>query len=547
MKGAELFVRCLECERTRLVFGVPGEECADLLLALEESKIQFVVCRHEQGAAFMADMVGRLTGEAGVCLSTLGPGATNLVTGVANANLDRSPVVAITGQADTQRLHKESHQVMDVVGLFKPITKWTHSVYHADNIPEVVRKAFKRATAEKPGAAHIELPEDIAKMPTSESPVEPKPVRRPAPDYKAVRAALEMIAEARSPVILAGNGCVRKRAAKQLGIFMEKTGIYAATTFMGKGAVSARHRQCLFTAGLQARDQVIGAFEQADLVLAIGYELAEWHPSNWNRGSKKRILHIDFEPAEVDQYYRPDCEVVADIASSLWSINEELTAKHQKESSGLASIRAAVASVVSDGADDAGFPMKPQRILADTRSVMGDRDILISDVGAHKIWVARHYPAYEPNTCIISNGFCSMGMALPGAVAAKMVCPERNVLAVCGDGGFLMNVQELATAVMYKVPVVAMVWVDGGYGLIEWKEQNQFGRSAFNRFENPDFAALAKSFGARGFKVEAADELKPALREAFAEREKPTVIAVPVDYRENLKLTAALGTIVARS
>ncbi len=547
MKGAELFARCLERERTRLVFGVPGEECADLLLALEQSKIKFVVCRHEQGAAFMADMVGRLTGEAGVCLSTLGPGATNLVTGVANANLDRSPVVAITGQADTQRLHKETHQVMDVVGLFKPITKWTHSIYHADNIPEVVRKAFKRATAEKPGASHIELPEDIAKMETSESPVEPKPVRRPAPDYKAVRAALEMIAEARCPVILAGNGCVRKRAAKQLGIFMDKTGIYASTTFMGKGAVSARHRQCLFTAGLQARDQVIGAFEQADLVLAIGYELAEWHPSNWNRGSKKKILHIDFEPAEVDQYYRPDCEVVADIASSLWSINEELTAKHQKESSALASVRVAVASVISAGADDGGFPMKPQRILADTRSVMGDSDILISDVGAHKIWVARHYPAYEPNTCIISNGFCSMGMALPGAVAAKMVCPERNVLAVCGDGGFLMNVQELATAVMYKVPVVAMVWVDGGYGLIEWKEQNQFGRSAFNRFENPDFAALAKSFGARGFNVEAADELKPALREAFAEREKPTVIAVPVDYRENLKLTAALGTIVARS
>ncbi len=546
MKASDLFVRCLEREKVTRVFGVPGEECTDLLLAMDGSSIEFITCRHEQGAAFMADMVGRLSGEAGVCLSTLGPGATNLVTGVANANLDRSPVVAITGQADTQRLHKESHQVMDVVGLFKPITKWSHSIYHADNVPEVVRKAFKQATAEKPGAAHIELSEDIARMETAWEPIEPRRVRRPAPDYKAVRTALALIAEARSPVILAGNGCVRKRAAKQLGKFMEKTGIYAATTFMGKGAVSARHGHCLFAAGLQARDHVMGAFEEADLVLAIGYDLAEWHPSNWNQGHPKRILHIDFEPAEVDQHYRPDCEVIADIASSLWSINEDLTSKHEKDTPQFSKVRAAVANNMQEQAADDSFPMKPQRILADVRTVMGDSDVLISDVGAHKLWVARHYPAFEPNTCIISNGFCSMGMALPGAVAAKMMLPDRRVLAICGDGGFLMNVQELATAVMYKVPVVILVWVDGGYGLIEWKEQTQFGRSVFNRFHNPEFKGLAASFGARGTVVETAGELKPALEDAFAEPQTPTVVAVRVDYRENLKLTAALGKIVAR-
>lgn len=548
MKASELFLRCLEAEGVDTIFGVPGEENADVMMSLLSSPIRFVVCHHEQGAAFMADLYGRLTGKPGVCLGTLGPGATNLVTGVANANMDHSPVVAITGQAATTRLHKESHQAMDVVEMFRPITKWAETIYDERNVPEVVRKAFKLAATEKPGATLIELPEDIAKKEIDDKPILPgTKVRRPIPDQKSVTAALELIRKAERPVILAGNGCVRTRVSKQLHRFVDATGIYAAETMMAKGALSDRHPRSLYCAGLGSRDHVTTVFEQADLVIAIGYDMVEWHPSRWNVGREKALLHIDFTPAEVDGSYRPTAECVGDIAAALWAINEQLTDDHRADDVDIcAKVREILThEIAEEHADNDAFPLKPQRILHDVRLEMGDEDILLSDVGAHKMWTARHYPVYAPNTCIVSNGFCSMGIALPGAIAAKLARPDRNVLALQGDGGFLMNVQELATAAEHGIGAVNLVWEDSGYGLIKWKQTVEFGRSSHCDFKNPDLVGLAKSFGCHATRVTAAEQLRPALREAFAVSDRPSVIVAPVDYAENVALTQRLGQLIA--
>ncbi len=545
MKASDLFLRCLEEEGVDTIFGVPGEENADLMISLLDSPIEFVICRHEQGAAFMADVYGRLTGKPGVCLATLGPGASNLVTGVANANMDRSPVVAIAGQASTQRLHKESHQNMNIVDLFEPITKWSHSIYHGCNIPEVIHKAFKLAATEKPGACLIELPENIAKEDTGNVPFQKgSKVRRPAADEKAIDRVMELLAQAERPIILAGNGCVRTRAAKQLNILVEKSGFYVTNTFMGKGAVSARHERSLMTAGLQSRDHVSESFDQADLVLCIGYDLVEWHPSVWNPKHNKRIIHIDFTPAEVDEHYRPEVEVVGDLAGAMWAINQRLTHKHWKDVPEFATERSHIQQELSFESDSPDFPMKPQRILHDLRAIMRDDDILISDVGAHKMWVARSFPTYVPNSCIISNGFCSMGIALPGAISAKRLFPEKNVVGLCGDGGFLMNVQELATAVQYNIPATFLVWQDDEYGLITWKQMAQFGKASHTVIKNPDMVKLAESFGCNGVKVERTEDFIPIMKKAFKEKSKPTVIVVPVDYGENLKLTKRLGEIL---
>ncbi len=549
MKASDLFLRCLEAEGVEFIFGIPGEENADVMMSLLDSPIRFIICRHEQGAAFMADLYGRMTGNPGVCLGTLGPGATNLTTGVANANMDNSPVVVITGQGATTRLHKESHQIMNAVDMFRPMTKWAASIYDERNIPEIVRKAFKVARAEKPGAVHVELPEDIAKNDVDEHPiVQGLKVRRPIADEKSVMGALDLIAEARAPIVLAGNGCVRTRVSKQFLRFIEATGIYTAMTFMGKGAISDRHPQSLYAAGLGARDHVARAFEQADLVIAIGYDLVEWHPSRWNAGIEKKVLHLDFQPAEVDTSYRPDVEVVGDLAGALWEINERLGTEHRKEAGPFKAVREALyQELEKDHAEDSGFPVKPQRILADLRKEMADDDILISDVGAHKMWVARHYPTYVPNSCIISNGFCSMAIALPGSIGAKLVHPDRNVVGLMGDGGFLMNIQELATAAQYGVANVVMVWEDSEYGLIRWKQEAEFGKHSHIHFENPDLIELARAFGCFSQRVNAPDDLRPALREAFGVRDRPSVIVVPVDYSENMKLTERLGELVCPS
>jgi acetolactate synthase I/II/III large subunit len=546
MKASDHVIQCLEEEGVELIFGVPGEENADLMMSLLDSDIRFIICRHEQGAAFMADVYGRLTGYPGVCLATLGPGATNLVTGVANANMDRSPVVALTGQGSTDRLHKESHQAMDVVAMFRPFTQWAHSIRRPDNIAEVVRKAFKVARMESPGATHIELPEDIAKMDVELSPIPRQYAhRRPAPASRSIRAAAEMIQQARFPVILAGNGCVRTRVSAELRELVDRTGIYVAHTFMGKGALDDRHDRSLFTVGLGSRDHVNTVFDKADLVLAIGYNMVEWLPENWNTGRAKRLVHIDFEPAEVDSHYGAEVELVGDIASGLRALNEELDAVAPRQFAVAAEERLHMQAELREFDQDRSFPMKPQKILSDLRALMADDDILISDVGAHKLWVARHYPTYVPGTCIITNGFCSMGIALPGAIAAKMVHPERRVVGLMGDGGIMMNLQELSTAVQYRVPSVNLVFEDGRYGLIEWKQMNAFGRSSHVEFPNPDFVKLAESFGAFGVRVESPDHFPIAMEQAFAQTDRPSLVVVPVDHTANFDLTERLGNLIA--
>jgi acetolactate synthase-1/2/3 large subunit len=549
MKASDLFVKCLENEGVTRIFGLPGEENADLMISLHDSgKIQFVLCRHEQAAAFMAEVHGRLTGEAGVCLGTLGPGATNLITGVADSNMDHAPMVVITGQADSKRLHKESHQAMDVVSMFKPVTKWAQAVYHADNIPEVVRKAFKLATAEKPGACHIELAEDLAEVEVGEEhvPLPARRVRRPVPDDKVVDDAWGLIQAARRPIIIAGNGAVRKRASKQLRMFAEATGIGVATTFMAKGCIDMDSPQCLYTIGLQARDHVTHAIAASDLVICIGYDMVEYHPRLWNAGSQHKLIDIDFGPAEVDRDYKIDVDIVGDIAHTLWMLNERVKTAKQPLRFDLgyqAAARKAMWEEIEEHRDDdATGSIKPQKVLWDTRQVLGAHDILLSDVGAHKMWIARYFHCHEPNTCLIPNGFCSMGFALPGAISAAMLHPERRILAICGDAGFLMNVQDLETAKRYGVKLVVMIWEDGGYGLIEWKQQNQFGRHVDLSFGNPDFVKLAAAFGWNGYRVEKSADLRGTLEAAFA-AEGPSLITVPIDYGENAKLTKRLGDI----
>ncbi|WJW76832.1 acetolactate synthase large subunit [Thiohalobacter sp. IOR34] len=547
-KASDLFVRCLEAEGVTHIFGVPGEENADLMMSLMDSTIEFVLCRHEQAAAFIADVYGRITGKAGVCLATLGPGATNLVTGLADANMDRAPIVAIVGQGSTRRLHKESHQNMDSIGMMKPITKWAQSVVDESTIPEVVRKAFKIAEAEKPGVAVIELPEDVAKQTVTGRPMHVYKTRRPGADYKAIAQAVDIITRARRPLILAGNGAVRKRAAKQLRRLAQKTGIPVVNTFMGKGSMPMDDKHSLFTMGLQGKDHINHALDDVDVVITVGYDLVEYSPSFWNANLDKAIVHIDFLPAEVDMHYTVAVDVVGDIADALWQINMELERNHAgdlplQDIDRWLKLRQTILDDFAMDKDDGSFPMKPQKILWDVREFLGPEDYLLSDVGAHKMWISRYYQCQTPNTCLISNGFCSMGFALPGAIGAKMASPERRVLAICGDGGFLMNVQDLETAVRLGLNVVYMVWEDGEYGLIKWKQQNQFnGRHCRLDFGNPDWGKLAEAFGMWGRRLNAAEELLPTLEEAFRQP-GPALIAVPVDYAENMKLTERLGKI----
>ncbi len=545
MKASDLFVRCLEAEGVTQIFGVPGEENADLMLSLEDSPIEFVLTRHEQGAAFMAEVIGRLTGEAGVCLATLGPGATNLITGVADANMDRAPLVAITGQADTERQHKESHQHMDVVAMMRPATKWAQSLIHPDNIPEVVRKAFKLATAEKPGAALIELPEDIARREAGTAPIPPERVRRAVPDDKIVDRAFAALAEAKRPLVLAGNGAIRRRASRQLRHFARRSGVGVISTFMAKGCVDRHDPACLFTIGLQARDQVACEIDAADLVITLGYDMVEYHPKLWNPRGDKRIVHVDFLPAEVDEHYRVDVEVVGDLAHTLWMLNERLAAQPglRFDRSRHAGLRSAMlAEFAAHKDDDTEGRIRPQKALWDAREVLGPGDVLLSDVGAHKMWIGRYYQCDEPNTCLIPNGFCSMGFALPGAIAAARALPGRRVLGICGDAGFLMNVQEMETATRLRSDLVILVWEDGAHGLIAWKQQNEFGRHTDLSFGNPDFVALARAFRWHGHRVERSRELRPALEAAFAEP-GPSLVVIPIDYRENALLTERLGNI----
>ncbi len=546
MKASNLLVKCLEEEGIEYIFGVPGEENADFMMSLEEStKIKFILTRHEQGAAFMAEIYGRLTGNPAVALGTLGPGATNLITGVADSNMDRAPMLVLTGQGSTDRLHKESHQIMDVVSMFKPVTKWATTILHPDTIPEIVRKAVRLARTEKPGAVHIELPEDIAAMDTSSTPLTPRRFRRAVPDDKIVNQAFEMLQKAKRPVIIAGNGCIRRRASKQLRLLCEKTGIGVISTFMAKGCVDMDADYCLYTVGLGTKDRVNAAIDDADLVITLGFDMVEYHPQLWNSNKDNCILHADFLPAEIDEHYDPETELIGDLAHTLWMLNKRLD-EHGPLAFELEQqrrIRADMADDFAEHKDDlTEGTIRPQKVLWDVRQVMGPHDILLSDVGAHKMWIARHYHCHEPNTCLIPNGFCSMGFALPGAIAASIVHPDRRILSICGDAGFLMNVQEMETATRIGSNIVVMVWEDNEYGLIAWKQEGQFGRHTDLAFGNPDWELLAKAFGWHGHFVRNAADLKGELEAAFIEQ-GPSLVVIPIDYRENELLTKKLGEI----
>lgn len=549
MKASDLMVACLEQEGIEYIFGVPGEENADFMLSLEESdSIRFVLTRHEQGAAFMAEIYGRLTGNPAGCLGTLGPGATNLVTGVADANMDRAPMLVLTGQGDSERLHKESHQVMDVVGMFKPMTKWAVSVLHPRSIPEIVRKAVRLSRLEKPGACHIELPEDIAEAEVDAVPMVPVRVRRAVPDDKIMDDVFALISQAKCPVIIAGNGCVRKRASAQLRQFCELTGIGVVNTFMAKGCVDMDSDYCLYTVGLGSKDLPTLAIDEADLVITLGYDMVEYHPKLWNPTGSERILHMDFTAAEIDEHYSPELEVVGDLAHALWMLNERVRDRGLPpyDLSGRRRLRNQMkADLAVYSEDDTEGSIRPQKVLWDVRKVMGAHDILLSDVGAHKMWIARHYHCNEPNTCLIPNGFCSMGFALPGAISAALVEPEKRILAICGDAGFLMNVQEMETAVRLGVKLTVMIWEDQAYGLIAWKQENSFGRHTELSFNNPDWMLLAASFGWKGHHVTKSADLVEALTTALDE-DGPSLLVLPIDYRENMLLTEHLGDLIAK-
>jgi len=540
MKASDLLVQCLEHEEVRYVFGLPGEEILDILDSLLDSRITFIPTRHEQGAAFMADAYGRLTGRAGVCLATLGPGATNLATGVADANLDRAPLVAITGQAGRDRIHKESHQRVDIVEHLRPLTKWNTRVETSAVIPEVIRKAFKLAESEKPGACHVEVPEDVAREAADGAPLSTERARRPSPDRQALETAARLIEAASFPLIFAGNGVIRGRASGELREFARAHGIPVAHTFMAKGSMPYDDDLCLLSVGLQARDYISCGFDKADLIIAVGYDPVEYAPKFWNPDRKKPIVHIDFTPAEVDSFYQPAVEVVADVREAIELLGGLV--KGQKDPTPYLTLRRFILAELAEGADDDAFPLKPQRILRDLRAQMGREDILISDVGTHKLWIARTFPAYEPNTVLISNGYAAMGFALPAAIAAKLVHPERKVVAVSGDGGFLMNSQELETARRLGLAIVNVVFRDGGYNLIQWKQQTHLGRESGVKFGNPDFVALAGAFGAKGYRVDSAKALGPILAEALG-HPGPSIVDVPVDY-EGAKLTAGLGQLI---
>jgi acetolactate synthase I/II/III large subunit len=539
MNTAELLVRCLENEGVEYVFGLPGEENLQVLEALKTSPIQFITTRHEQGAAFMADVYGRLTGKAGVCLSTLGPGATNLITGVADANLDRAPLVAITGQVGTDRMHIESHQYLDLVAMFAPMTKWNRQIVRPGTTPEIVRKAFKIAQTEKPGAVHIDLPENIAAMPVEGAPLRTDAREKVYASFQSIERAAAAINEAKNPIILVGNGAIRANASESLTQFATRLNIPVANTFMGKGVIPYTHPLALWAVGLQLRDHISCGFDNSDLVICVGYDLVEYSPKRWNPDGTTPIIHISETAAEVDSSYIPLAEVIGDISDSLDEILKR-SDRTNKPAPYALELREGIRADYEEYANDDGFPVKPQKLIYDLRQVMGPEDIVISDVGAHKMWMARHYHCERPNTCIISNGFAAMGIAIPGAIAAKLVAPTRKIVAVTGDGGFMMNCQEMETALRVGTPFVTIIFNDGGYGLIEWKQLNQFGSSSFVHFSNPDFVKLAESMGLKGYRVESSTDFIPILKEALAQ-DVPAVIDCPVDYRENLRFSQKAG------
>jgi acetolactate synthase-1/2/3 large subunit len=530
-KAADVVVQCLENEGVEYVFGIPGEENLDLLESLRRSNIRLVLTRHEQSAGFMAATYGRLTGKTGVSLATLGPGATNLVTAGAYAYLGGMPMLMITGQKPIKKSKQGRFQILDVVGMMQPLTKYTHQLASADNIPSRVREAFRLAEEEKPGAVHLELPEDIAAEQTESLPIPPSLHRRPLAEHKAIDAAVEKLQAARNPILVIGAGANRKMTAKVLKQLIDQTGIPFVTTQLGKGVVDERHPRFLGNAALSSGDFVHRAVEAADLIVNIGHDVIEKPPFFMVRGGTE-VIHINFRSAEVDPVYFPQIEVVGDIANAVWQIGEALQPPPHWDFSRLLAIREANEAQIIEGADDNRFPIYPQRFVADVRRALPSEGIVALDNGIYKIWFARNYKAHKPNTVLLDNALATMGAGLPSAMAAHLVYPDRPVVAVCGDGGFMMNSQEMETAVRLKMNLTVIILRDDAYGMIRWKQSNMGFTDFGLDYGNPDFVMYAQSYGAKGHRVESAEGFLPLLERCIGE---PGVhlIDCPVDYSEN--------------
>jgi acetolactate synthase-1/2/3 large subunit len=543
---ADLIVACLENEGVTHVFGIPGEENIRLVDAISRSSIRYVLTRHEQGASFMAEVYGRLTGRAGVCSATLGPGAINLLLGTADATTNSTPLVALSAQVGMNRSFKESHQGVDLVSMFAPAVKWSALVATPGAVPEMIRKAFKLAQTERPGAVYLAIPEDVEEAPAPASPG-PLPVNVPRPDEPSpaqVERAATLLRAARAPIVLAGHGAARAGAGPALRRFAEALGIPVATTFHGKGVFPDDHPLALGAVGFMRHDYVNFGFDRADLIIAVGYELQEFDPVRINPRGDAKIIHVHRFPAEVDAHYNVAVGLHSDISRSLDALAAAAGPRDFQEGAAAAPggdrIRALLAAELARGRADDRFPLAPARIVADTRAVLDREDIVLVDTGALKMWMARLYPTYEPNTCLISNGLSTMAWTVPGAIGAKIAKPQSRVLVATGDGAFLMNSQEIETALRLRLPFVILIWVDDAYGLISWKMDLEIGRNVDTTFTNPDFVAYAESFGAAGYRIAAAAELLPTLRQALA-ADTVSVIACPVDYSANLELIESLG------
>lgn len=540
---AEFIVSCLEAEGVEYVFGIPGEENIKLVRAITASeKIRFILVRHEQGASFMADIYGRLTGKAGVCTATLGPGAINLLLGTADAQTDSSPLVAITAQVGLNRIYKESHQIVDLVSMFKPVTKWADTILTPAAVPGMVRKAFSLAQQERPGATYLAIPQDIEAMPmpATLAPIQPGNAVKTYPAPEQIQQAAELLRNARYPVILAGHGVARTGSSDALTDLATRYQVPVATTFMGKGVISDRSPHALGVMGFMRHDYENFAFDKADVILAIGYELQEFAPERMNPHADKKIIHINTFCADTDEHYGVDVSIESDITQAIAALTAELGSAPLHSAPSTSKIRILRLEELDKGQRSRDFPLKPQRIVADIRNAMDDKDIVLADTGAIKMWMSRLYPTYEPLTCLTSNGLSTMAFSLPGALGAKLAYPDRKVLAVMGDGSFMMNSQEIETAVRENIPLVVLVWVDGSYGLIKWKMDIEEGAHDTVDFGNPDFVKYAQSFGANGYQINSADELLPTLNKALSEG-GVSVIACPVDYSENMQLVNKLG------
>lgn len=531
MKASDLFIKCLESEGVEYVFGIPGEENLDLLDSLSRSGIKLILTRHEQGAGFMAATYGRLTGKPGVCLSTLGPGATNLVTAAAYAQLGGMPMLMITGQKPIKHSKQGQFQIIDVVDMMQPITKYTHQIVSGDNIPSRVREAFRLAEEERPGAVHLELPEDIAAEETEMERLTASKVRRPTVEAKSVKHAVALLSSAKHPLLVIGAGANRKLTARQLLAFVEKQGIPFITTQMGKGVIDETHPLFLGNAAISAGDFIHRAVESADLIINVGHDVVE-KPPFFMSGDKLKVIHVNFSSARVDPVYFPQVEMVGDIANAIWELNEQLEPQSCWDFAYFMQCREAMNSHIAEGKEDPRFPVYPQRLVADIRKTLPEDGIVALDNGIYKIWFARNYAAQRPNTVLLDNALASMGAGLPSAMAAKIVHPNRDVIAVCGDGGFMMNSQELETAVRLGIDLVVIIINDSAYGMIKWKQANMGFEDYGLDYANPCFETYAASYGAKGHRLEKTDDLIPLIEKC--QRDGGVhLIDVPIDYSEN--------------